>query len=75
MLEYENITVNAIIQPILNNDLKEIRRHIKKATCKKIETDVRPAEVAAANVRPARNIPRLLSKLLFFINSKNMIGQ
>ena len=39
MLEYENITVNAIIQPILNNDLKEIRRHIKKATCKKIETD------------------------------------
>ena len=50
-------------------------KHIRKATCKKIETDVRPADVAAANVSPAKNTPRLLSKFLFFKNSKNMIGQ
>ena len=50
-------------------------KHIRKATCKKIETDVRPADVAAANVNPAKNTPRLLSKFLFFKNSKNIIGQ
>ena len=42
---------------------------------KKIETVVRPAEVAAAMVNPNKKIPKFLSNSLFFNNKRKNIGQ